>query len=91
MKQINAFNVVRTYLGGIPTTKPDPIFVGEALKERIERDKEDEEVTTNLYNQRMETAQKERDITTARLLRKTLEDEEEHHDLFAGLLEVYKI
>jgi bacterioferritin len=31
------------YLGGIPTTKPEPIFVGTALKEMIEKDKKDEE------------------------------------------------
>jgi len=31
------------YLGGTPTTKPEPIFVGKELKEMFERDKRDEE------------------------------------------------
>jgi bacterioferritin len=35
----------------------------------------------------IEVAQKEGDVTTARLFRKILEDEEEHHDTFTSLLE----
>ena len=68
------------YLGGEPTTKPDPIFVGKNLKEMLENDKKAEEGA-------IELAQKEGDTTTARLFRKILEDEEEHHDVFTGLLE----
>lgn len=75
------------YLGGAPTTKPDPIFVGENLKEMLEQDKKDEEGAIKLYKQTIEVAQKEGDITTARLFRQILEDEEEHHDTFTGLLE----
>jgi bacterioferritin len=37
------------YLGGIPTTKPAPIFVGENLKEMLEQDKKDEESAIELY------------------------------------------
>jgi bacterioferritin len=75
------------YLGGTPTTKPDPIFVGETLKEMIEKDKKDEEGAISLYKQIIEIAKKEGDETTKRLFQKTLADEEEHHDTFAGLLE----
>lgn len=75
------------YLGGTPTTKPDPIFVGETLKEMIERDKKDEEGAITLYKQIIETAKTENDETTKRLFQKILADEEEHHDTFAGLLE----
>ncbi len=76
-----------TYLGGVPTTTPAPIFVGETLKEMIERDKEDEEKAIEFYKKIIEKAQEEGDITTARIFRKILEDEEGHHDFFSSLLE----
>jgi len=72
------------YLGGIPTTKPEPIFVGTALKEMIEKD---EEGAMQLYKQVIELARKEGDETTNRIFREILEDEEEHHDTFTSLLE----
>lgn len=75
------------YLGGIPTTKPEPIFVGETLKEMIEQDKKDEEGAIQLYKQIIEVTKKEGDETTRRLFRQILSDEEEHHDTFTGLLE----
>ena len=75
------------YLGGIPTTKPEPIFVGTALKEMIEKDKKDEEEAMQLYKQVIELARKEGDETTNRIFREILEDEEEHHDTFTSLLE----
>lgn len=75
------------YLGGTPTTKPDPIFVGETLKEMIEKDKKDEEGAIALYKQIIDIAKKESDETTKRLFQKILADEEEHHDTFTGLLE----
>jgi bacterioferritin len=75
------------YLGGTPTTKPDPIFVGETLKEMIERDRKDEEGAITLYKEIIEVAQKEKDITTAEIFRGILEDEEGHHDTFTSLLE----
>jgi len=75
------------YLGGIPTTKPEPIFVGTALKEMIEKDKKDEEGAIQLYKQVVELARKEGDETTNRIFREILEDEEEHHDTFTSLLE----
>jgi len=75
------------YLGGIPTTKPEPIFVGKTLKEMIGRDKKDEEGAIKLYKQIIEMAEKEGDTTTAFVFREILEDEEEHHDTFTSLLE----
>jgi len=50
------------YLGGRPTTKPDPIFVGENLEEMLEQDKKDEEVAVKLYRQIIELAEKEKDV-----------------------------
>jgi bacterioferritin (cytochrome b1) len=43
MKHAEAFAERLAYLGGTPTTKQNPIFVGETLKEMIEREKSDEE------------------------------------------------
>jgi len=75
------------YLGGRPTTEPAPVFVGETLKEMIERDVKDEEAAIKLYKEIIELARKEGDITTARIFRRILEDEEKHHDFFKSLLE----
>ena len=75
------------YLGGKPTTKPEPIFVGETLKEMMEQDRRDEEGAIQLYKQTIELAKKEGDETTKRLFRQILSDEEEHHDTFTSLLE----
>lgn len=87
MKHAEAIAERLAYLGGTPTTKPEPIFIGENLKEMIEQDKKDEEGAITLYKEIIEVAQKEKDITTARMFRKILEDEEEHHDTFTSLLE----
>lgn len=75
------------YLGGTPTTKPKPIFIGKTLKEMIKRDIDDEANAIKLYKQIIEVARKDKDETTARMFRKILEDEEEHHDFFTSLVE----
>lgn len=87
MKHAEAIAERLAYLGETPTSKPEPIFIGESLKEMIERDKKDEEGAIELYKSTIAMAKKEEDITTARLFQKILEDEEEHHDTFTGLLE----
>lgn len=78
------------YLGGTPTTKPNPIFVGKTLKEMIQRDIKDEEGAIELYKMIIELAQKEGDVTTAFIFKEILEDEEEHHDTFTTLMEDLK-
>lgn len=87
MKHAEAIAERLAYLGGTPTTKPEPIFVGGNLREMLERDVKGEEGAISLYKTIIDTAQQEGDITTARLFRKILEDEEEHHDTFTSLLE----
>ena len=87
MKHAEAIAERLNYLGGIPTTKPDPIFVGKTLKEMIARDKKDEEVAIKLYKQIIAVADKEGDITTRELFEDILGDEEGHHDTFVSLLE----
>lgn len=75
------------YLGGTPTTKPSPIFVGATLKEMLAQDVKDEEGAVKLYRQVIEVARKENDETTHHLFRDILEQEEDHHDTFSTLLE----
>ncbi|MBI2288543.1 MAG: ferritin [Chloroflexi bacterium] len=87
MKHAEAIAERLFYLGGTPTTKPTPIFVGETLKQMIARDVKDEEDAIKLYKRIIETARKEGDETTNRLFREILQQEEDHHDLFISLLE----
>ena len=87
MKHAEAIAERLNYLGGIPTTKPAPIFVGNTLKEMIEQDKKDEEGAIALYKKIIEAARKEGDEVTNHLFREILSDEEEHHDVFSTLLE----
>jgi bacterioferritin len=75
------------YLGGKPTTAPSPILVGEKLKEMLVQDEKDERGTIEFYKKIIEKAKSEGDQVTSRLFHKILEDEEEHHDTFEGLLE----
>lgn len=75
------------YLGGIPTTKPEPINVGNTLKEMVEQDAKDEEGAIAMYKQINDMALKEGDVTTAHMFRDILEQEEDHHDTFTTLLE----
>jgi len=75
------------YLGGTPTTKPDPIFVGGSLKEMLQTDVKAEEEAIALYKQTIKVADEEGDVTTRRLFEEILGQEEEHHDTFTKLLE----
>jgi len=75
------------YLGGIPTTKPSPIFVGESLKEMVNQDIKDEANAITLYQKIIAKAHAENDETTNHLFREILRQEEDHHDTFATLME----
>ncbi|MEO0091558.1 MAG: ferritin-like domain-containing protein [candidate division WOR-3 bacterium] len=87
MKHAEAIAERLNYLGGIPTTKPEPIFVGTTLKQMITQDKKDEEGAVKLYKEIIAMAEKEGDITTKKMFEGILADEEEHLDTFIGLLE----
>jgi len=87
MKHAEAIAERLFYLGGIPTTKPSPIFVGSTLKEMIKRDVQDEANAITLYKQIVEAALKEGDVTTSFLFKQILQEEEDHHDTFTTLLE----
>jgi bacterioferritin len=75
------------YLGGTPTTKPEPIFVREELRDMIAQDVKDEESAIKLYQGIIDKARKANDETTNRLFREIMQQEEDHHDTFTTLLE----
>ena len=87
MKHAEAIAERLYYLGGIPTTKPNPIFVGITLKEMIAQDVKDEANAVTLYKSIAEKARAEKDETTNRLFREILQQEEDHHDTFTTLME----
>ena len=87
MKHAEAIAERLYYLGGIPTTKPTPIFVGTTLKEMITQDVKDEANAVELYQKIIKKAREEGDETTNRLFREILQQEEDHHDTFTTLLE----
>ena len=87
MKHSEAIAERLVYLEGIPTTKPEPIFVGESLKEMISQDAKDEVGAIKLYKEIIKLAANEGDNTTKFLFEKILSDEEDHHDTFTTLLE----
>jgi bacterioferritin len=74
------------YLNGVPTTKPDPIFVGGSLIEMLKQDEQNEEEAINLYKQAIQVATEEGDYTTRRLLEEILAEEENHINTFGKLL-----
>jgi bacterioferritin len=86
MKHAEAIAERLWYLGGTPTVKPAPINVGDSLKEFLEHNVKVEGEAHQLYKKIIEQAQKEGDITTVFLIKKILEDVEEHHDLFMKML-----
>ncbi len=75
------------YLGGIPTTKPTPIEIGKNAKEMLQINKQAEEGAIALYKEIISIAEKEGDVVTASLFTDILSEEEEHHNIFAKLLE----
>ena len=87
MKHAEAIAERLYYLGGIPTTKPTPIFVGTTLKEMIKQNIKDEAGAVTLYKEIIAMAKKEGDITTAFLFKDILKQEEDHHDTFTTLAE----
>lgn len=86
MKHAEAIAERLDYLGGVPTTKPTPIQVGEALEEMLENDVAAEEGAIKMYRGIVEMAEEEKDYTTRELFLDILADEEDHHNTFTTLL-----
>ncbi len=87
MKHAEAIAERLYYLGGVPTTKPTPIFVGDTLKEMVQQDIKDEAGAIAMYKDIIAMAMKEGDVTTLYLFEGILKQEEEHHDTFTTLME----
>ncbi|HXY53834.1 MAG TPA: ferritin-like domain-containing protein [Nitrospirota bacterium] len=74
------------YFDITPTTKPEPIKVGGAMKEMLEYDAKAEEEAIDLYKEIIKQASSEGDSTTRLLFEQILAEEEDHHDTFTTLL-----
>ncbi|MCW4016100.1 MAG: demethoxyubiquinone hydroxylase family protein [Candidatus Bathyarchaeota archaeon] len=86
MKHAEAIAERLSSLGGNPTIKHDPIFVGSTLEEMLRLDQKAEEEAITLYKQTIKVANDEGDSTTRRLFEQILAEEEEHVDTFGKLL-----
>lgn len=75
------------YLGGVPTTAPAKITVGNKPEEMITLDKQAEEGAIVLYKSIIEKAIAEKDYVTKKMFEGILSDEEDHHNTFKTLLE----
>jgi bacterioferritin len=75
------------YLGGVPTTKPSPITVGDEMWEMVDFDINAEVEAIELYKDIEKVADAEGDHTTRFVFESILEDEEDHHDFFTSLKE----
>lgn len=75
------------YLGGVPTTVPAKITVGDKPDEMITNDMHAEEEAIELYKKIIERAVEEKDYVTRELFEDILSDEEDHHNVFRTLLE----
>jgi len=74
------------YLDGVPTTKPDPVFVGGELIEMLRDDEQAEEEAITLYKEAIQVAANEGDYTTRRMLEEILAEEETHINRFGKLI-----
>ncbi len=86
MKHAEQFAERLDYLGGVPTTKPDPIAEGGSLKQMIEADLKAEEEAITLYREGIRLSIEDRDPVTRILFEGVLEAEEDHHKTFRDLL-----
>ena len=86
MKHAEALAERLTYLNGVATTEPDPIFIGSSLREMLIQDQKNEEEAIKLYRKGIKLAKDEFDFVTQQLLVKILSEEEEHVDTFGKLL-----
>ena len=74
------------YLGGIPTTKPNPIYVGGTIPAMLEVDVTAEEDTIALYMDVIAQAKEDDDHETALMFREIILDEQGHHNTLLTLL-----
>lgn len=88
MKHAEALAERIDYLGGDPTTKPEPIMGREAktLADMAAADRDSEADAVDRYKAAIKIADAEGDVTTRKLLEDILGDEEDHHKTFSDML-----
>jgi len=86
MDHLEEFSGRINYLGGVPTTKPNPIKVGGTLKQMVEDDLELEYQAVKLYKAQIAIAKEIGDTTTRLMLEKILTTEEDHADKWETVL-----
>jgi len=86
MEHLEEFADRIKYLGGVPTTKPNPIKVGGTLKQMVEDDLQLEYQAIRLYKGQIAMAKEIGDTTTRLMLEKILTTEEEHADKWETVL-----
>ncbi len=74
-------------LGGVPTTKPTTITVGNTTKKMLSLNVAAEKEAIRLYRKIIAVAAKQEDYVTKRMFEKILADEEGHLNDFEGMLE----
>lgn len=74
-------------LGGIPTTKPTTITIGDSTKKMLSLNVAAEKDAIQLYRKIIALAAKEEDYVTKRMFEKILADEEGHLNDFEGMME----
>ncbi|GAB4369925.1 MAG: ferritin-like domain-containing protein [Deltaproteobacteria bacterium] len=74
-------------LGGVPTTKPVPITVGDSTKKMLSLNVAAEKDAIEFYRKIIAAAMKQEDYVTKRMFEGILADEEGHLNDFEGMLE----
>lgn len=74
------------YLGGKPTTQPDPVDIDGNENEMLLKDVKEEEHAIEMYKKIIALASQEGDSTTRLLFEQILAEEEAHHSAFLTLL-----
>lgn len=86
MEHLEQFFDRINYLGGVLTTKPNPIKVGGTLKQMVQDDLELEYQAIRLYKGQIAIAKEIGDTTTRLMLEKILTTEEDHADKWETVL-----
>lgn len=86
MNHLEEFSDRINYLGGVPTTKPNPIKVGGTLEQMVKDDLQTEYEAVRLYKGQIGIAKEIGDTTTRLMLEKILTTEEEHADKWETVL-----
>jgi bacterioferritin len=86
MDHLEEFSERINYLGGIPSTKLNPIKVGGTLKQMVQNDLELEYQAVKLYKGQIAIAKEIGDTTTRLMLEKILTTEEDHADKWETVL-----